>query len=241
MVNLTRAAFDWGLFGQANFSPVPAIELQAVGMANLPGSGMSQLYGEAGVFVGFAWLGGAKVRTGSEVVGPYTYVYSARAAGGARKKLGLNMGAFLDRHSVFYWAQNDKRYSAHRTEPRVSIDSVGFYGGIKYVQQTNLVLEDGAAEWMRFVFFFDVLYAARQSVEIPVADAIGPSYSPFGGRLGIELSATFGMAPYFRFEFGALPSMNGSDLTIFMMLGLSAADSLEWAFGRTPRRLSGAR
>jgi len=237
MVGFSPAAFNWGGFGQVNFSPVPAIELQGVGTLNLPGSGMSQIYGEAGAFVGYAWRGGAKLRTGGYTEGNYVYTTYAHAEGGARKKLGVDAGGYLDRHGVHYWANDDKRRFQHVGEPRVPIDAGGVYVGIKYVQQTNLVLANGAAEWMRFVFFAHAIYAVRQSVEVPAGDTIGPKYSPGGARFGFEVSATYGLAPYFRFEFGGMPSINGQDLNIIMMLGLSAADSLEWTFGRGPSRV----
>ncbi len=235
MVNLTRSAFNWGLVGHVNFSPVPAVELQGVGLLNLPGSGLQHAYLEGGLFVGFAWRGEAKIRTGGYTDGNYIYTNYAHAEGGARRKFGLDIGGFLDRHTVHYWAENDKRRV--QSAPRVPIGALGLYGGIKWVYQTNLLLANGAGEWMRFVFFAHALYAVKQSVEVPPNDTVGPSYSPGGGRLGVELSSGFGMGPFFRFEFAAIPSMNGPDVMMVMMLGLSAADSLEWTFA-TRRRVT---
>jgi hypothetical protein len=217
-----RKYFNWGGHGQITLVPTPAVELKGAGMLNLPGSGLAFFRMEGSAYFAITSLGTADVVTGVSSDAMYTYTRYIPVPQAQRKKFGLEIGGFFDRHGVFLYPMGDFR---HDEDAPVPITQLGGFGGLRWVRQTNVQLTNGAGSHLRVAYYMHAMYTVKQSVALPDGET-EPSYTKFGGRLGVEMGSTVGLGAFMRAEGGAMPSIRGPDWNLFIMLGLEDAETL---------------
>ncbi|MGZ3421736.1 MAG: hypothetical protein ACXWUG_14430 [Polyangiales bacterium] len=219
---IARKYFNWGGHGQVTLSPTPAVELKGAGMLNLPSSGLALFRLEGSAYFAITSLDTANVVNSQSSDGVYVYTRYTPVPGALRKKFGLEIGGFFDRHGVFFYPMDDFR---HDGDAPIPITQIGGFGGFKWVRQTNVHLSSGAAQWLRTAFFIHAMYAVKQSIDVPAGEP-EPTYSKIGGRFGVEMSSTVGTGLFMRAEGGAMPSIRGPDWNMFIMLGVEHAENL---------------
>lgn len=219
---IARHYFNWGGHGQVTLSPTPAVELKGAGMLNFPGSGVALLRAEGSVYLATTSLDGTDVIQSQSQSGSYVYTRYIPVPAAMRKKFGLEIGGFLDRHGVNFFPSTDFRRG---DEAPIPILAIGAFGGLKWVRQTNIRLTNGSGKWLRTAFFVHAMYAFKQSLDVPPGGT-EPTYTKFGGRVGLELSGTVGTGVFMRAEGGAMPSIRGPDFNMFIMLGAEHATTI---------------
>jgi hypothetical protein len=220
---LGRSYLNWGGHGQITLVPTPALELKGAGMLSFPGSGLAFFRMEGSAYFAITSLDTADVVTGVSSDAMYTYTRYIPVPSAKRKKFGLEIGGFLDRHGVYLYPMGDWR---HDEDPAVPITQLGGFGGFKWVRQTHVGLTNGASNNLRVAYFIHAMYALNQSVALPDGETTEPAYTKFGGRMGVEMGGTSGTGVFMRAEGGAMPSIRGPDWNLFIMLGLEHAESL---------------
>lgn len=213
---IARRYFNWGAHGQVTLAPTPWLELQGAGMLNLPGSGLALFRLEGSAYLSFSSLDTGNVVLSSSRVGNMVYSEQVSIPAAERRKFGLEVGAFVDRHAVHYFAPDHRRSD----EAPLPLLSLGGYAGLKWVRQMNVGLTGGANNRVRWAYYLHAMYALKQSVDPPAGEP-EPKYAPIGARMGFELCGTAGTGPFMRAEGGAMPSFRGPDFNMFLMVGVS--------------------
>ncbi len=211
---IARHYFSWGAHGQATLVVAPALELQGSGMVNLPGSGVSLFRMEGSAYFAITSLHSAPVTMSSSTVGNMVHVEYVNVPDALRKKFGLELGGFLDRHGVSPYSQMDRNYDV----APIPITSLGLFAGLKWVRQLHVEMQNGARGSSRVAIYVHGMMAVKQSGDLPTG--VEENFSKWGGRFGFDFAGNMGWMPFMKFETGMMPSFRGPDLNMFLFVGV---------------------